>query len=326
MTHSPLLQARVRTLRHEAEGVLSVELVPADGTRFPAFSAGSHVDLHLPNGITRSYSLLNPADDIDRYVLGVLFDPTSRGGSRFVHESLRCATVLPISTPRNNFKLAEPAQRTREPEQSVLIAGGIGVTPILCMYRQLRAQGRAARVVYCARSRRQAAFLDEFAALGGDVELWFDDEHGGQPFDLASYLAAQPKHVHAYCCGPLPMLAAFEAACAASGLVNVHVERFAAAATATQAPTGGYVVHLKRSDRTLEVPDGQRLLDTLLAAGVSCDYSCGEGICGACETTVLDGEPEHRDCVLSEAEKATGRSMMICVSGAKNGGRLVLDL
>ena len=320
MTHSPLLQARVRTLRHEAEGVLSVELVPADGAHFPAFSAGSHVNLHLPNGLTRSYSLLNSTADVDRYVLGVLCDPNSRGGSRFVHESLRCATVLPISAPRNNFPLAADA------DESVLIAGGIGVTPILCMYRQLRARGKNARVVYCSRSRKQAAFLDEFAALGGDVELWFDDEHGGQPFDLASFLAAQPKHVHAYCCGPLPMLAALEAACAASGIANAHVERFAADPAATPAPTSGYVVHLKRSDRTIEVPDDQRLLDTLLAAGVSCDYSCGEGICGACETTVLDGEPEHRDCVLSEAEKAAGRTMMICVSGAKNGGRLVLDL
>jgi ferredoxin-NADP reductase len=320
MTHSPLLQARVRTLRHVAEGVLSVELVPADGPHFPAFSAGSHVNLHLPNGITRSYSLLNSTDDIDRYVLGVLCDPNSRGGSRFVHESLRCATLLPISAPRNNFELAVDA------DESVLIAGGIGVTPILCMYRQLRALGKAARVVYCARSRKQAAFLDEFASLGGDVDLWFDDEQGGQPFDLASFLAAQSKHVHAYCCGPLPMLAAFEAARAASGIANVHVERFAAAAVVSQAPTSGYVVYLKRSDRTIEVPDDKRLLDTLLAAGVNCDYSCGEGICGACETTVLDGEPEHRDCVLGEAEKAAGRSMMICVSGAKNGGRLVLDL
>ncbi|MFT4064973.1 PDR/VanB family oxidoreductase [Paraburkholderia sp.] len=320
MTHSPLLQARVRMLRDEADGVLSVELVPADGAHFPAFTAGSHVDLHLPNGVTRSYSLLNSTGEPDRYVLGVLFDPKSRGGSRFVHESLRCATVLPISAPRNNFELAQHA------DESVLIAGGIGVTPILCMYRQLRAQRKAARVVYCARSRKQAAFLDEFAALGGDVALWFDDEHGGQPFDLASYLAAQPKHVHAYCCGPLPMLAAFEAACAASGIANVHVERFAADPAVTRAPTSGYVVYLKRSDRTIKVPDGERLLDTLLAAGVNCDYSCREGICGACETTVLDGEPEHRDCVLSEAEKAAARSMMICVSGAKNGGRLVLDL
>jgi tetrachlorobenzoquinone reductase len=316
-----MLKARVRTLRHEAEGVLSIELVPADDGHFPAFTAGSHVDLHLPNGVTRSYSLLNATDDTDRYVFGVLNDAKSRGGSRFVHENLRCGTVLSISTPRNNFELDEQAG------ESVLIAGGIGVTPILCMYRQLRAQGKAVRVVYCARSRSQAAFLDEFAALGGDVELWFDDEHGGQPFDLVKFFSTQPKDIHAYCCGPLPMLAAYEAACTVNGIANVHLERFAADPAVANAPSGGYVVYLKRSDRTVEIPQDKRLLETLLDAGVECDYSCGEGICGACETTVLEGSPEHRDSVLSDAERASGKTMMICVSGCSQaGGRLVLDL
>ncbi|MFP6561680.1 2Fe-2S iron-sulfur cluster-binding protein [Paraburkholderia sp. B3] len=320
MTHSPLLQARVRTLRHEAAGVLGVELVPEAGHRFPAFTAGSHIDLHLPNGVTRSYSLVNSPDETGRYVLGVLLDPKSRGGSRFVHESLHCGAVLTIGAPRNLFALDESA------DESVLIAGGIGVTPILCMYRRLRELGKAARVVYCARSRTQAAFLDAFAALGGDVVLWFDDEHDGQAFDLAAFLAGQNKAAHAYCCGPLPMLAAYEAACASAGLVNVHLERFAAAPAALAAPVGAYVVHLQRSGRTIDVPAGARLLDTLLAAGVACDYSCGEGICGACETAVLEGAPEHRDSVLSEAERSAGKSMMICVSGARRGSRLVLDL
>ncbi|WP_179402268.1 PDR/VanB family oxidoreductase [Burkholderia guangdongensis] len=320
MKHSPMLQARVRTLRYESERVVSIELVPVAGSTFPEFTAGSHVDLHLPNGISRSYSLLNSTSDSNRYVLGVLFDPNSRGGSRFVHEELRCGSVLTISTPRNHFELDETADET------VLIAGGIGVTPILCMYRHLRARGKSARVVYCARSRNQAAFLDEFAALGGDVELWFDDEHGGQPFDLRQFFAAQPKDIHAYCCGPLPMLSAYEAACAACGIAHVHLERFAAVPATTSAPAGGYRVYLKRSDRTIEVPDGSPLLDALLAADIDCEYSCREGLCGACETVVLDGVPEHRDCVLSESEKAAGKTMMICVSGSRNGGKLVLDL
>ncbi|MGS0891251.1 PDR/VanB family oxidoreductase [Burkholderia stagnalis] len=320
MTHSPVWQARVRTLRHEADGVLSIELVPADGGRFPAFAPGAHVDLHLPNGVIRSYSLLNSADETDRYVLGVLFDPKSRGGSRFVHERLRCGAVLTIGSPRNHFPLDERA------DDSVLIAGGIGVTPILSMYRRLRGLGKAARVVYCARSRRQAAFLDAFDVLGGDVTLWFDDEHDGRPFDLERFLAEQPKEIHAYCCGPLPMLAAYEAACAAAGIAHVHLERFAAEPAAENAAGPGYVVHLKRSDRTLTVPPGKRLLETLLAAGVACEYSCGEGICGACEVSVLEGTPEHRDCVLGESERAAGKSMMICVSGSKDGARLVIDL
>jgi tetrachlorobenzoquinone reductase len=320
MTHSPMWQARVRTLRYEVEGVLSIELVPADGNHFPAFTPGSHVDLHLPNGMIRSYSLLNAAEESDRYVLGVLFDKRSRGGSRFMHESLRCGTVLQISSPRNNFALDESAG------ESVLIAGGIGVTPILSMYRRLRAIGKAARVVYCARSRRQAAFLDEFNVLGGDVRHWFDDEHDGQPFDFERFFAGQPKGIHAYCCGPLPMLAAYEAACAVAGIPNVHLERFAADPSVENAPGPGYVVRLERSNRTLSVPAGKHLLETLLAAGIECEYSCGEGICGACETTVLEGTPEHRDCVLTESERTAGKRMMICVSGSKSGGKLVLDL
>lgn len=320
MTSSPLLQARVRTLRYESAGVLSVELVPEAGSCFPAFTAGSHIDLHLPNGVTRSYSLVNSPNETGRYVLGVLLDPKSRGGSRFVHESLRCGAVLTIGAPRNHFELDEDAG------ESVLIAGGIGVTPILCMYRRLRELGRTVRVVYCARSRTQAAFLDAFAALGGDVSLWFDDEHDGEAFDLATFLASQNTATHAYCCGPLPMLAAYEAACASGGIVNVHLERFAADPATLAAPAGAYGVHLQRSGRTIDVPPGARLLDTLLAAGIACDYSCGEGICGACETAVIEGAPEHRDCVLSEAERSAGKKMMICVSGARSGSRLVLDL
>lgn len=320
MTHSPLLQACVRTLRYEAEGVVSLELTPADGGHFPSFEAGSHVDLHLPNGLIRSYSLLNSTEETDRYVLGILSDPKSRGGSSYVHQSLRVGAVLPISAPRNNFKLDESA------EVSVLIAGGIGITPILCMYRRLRSQGKKARVVYCARARKQAGFIDELTVLGGDIEFWFDDEHDGQPIDLAKVFIGQPAGLHAYCCGPLPMLSAYEAACEVAGVKHVHLERFAADASVVHAPSTGYTVYLKRSDKTFDVPANQSLLDTLLGAGIDCEYSCKDGVCGACETSVIEGCPDHRDHVLSAAEKANSRTMMICVSGSKGCGRLVLDL
>ncbi|MDR3101539.1 MAG: PDR/VanB family oxidoreductase [Paraburkholderia sp.] len=319
MSNTELLNARIRTLRYEAEGVLSVELVPVGGVSFPAFSAGAHVDLHLPNGLTRSYSLLNSSTESNRYVLGILSDRQSRGGSRYVHENFRCGMTLPIGKPRNNFALDETA------ESSLLVAGGIGITPILCMYRHLRAEGKAVQLVYCARSRAQAAFLDELATLGGHVDLYFDDEHGGKPFDLGGFLRTQPKHVHAYCCGPSVMLAAFEAACDSAGIENVHIERFAADSTVVQAPGTSYTVELAKCRRTLEVPADKSLLDTLLEAGVDVDYSCREGICGACETRVLEGCPDHRDSVLSLAEKKANRTMMVCVSGAQCG-KLVLDL
>jgi ferredoxin-NADP reductase len=316
---SETLQARVRTLRHEADGVLSVELVPVREASFPAFAAGAHIDVHLPNGLTRSYSLVNDARETRRYVLGILADQGSRGGSRYVHEQLRCGATLPIGMPRNNFELDESATH------SVLVAGGIGITPILNMYRHLRQTGRSARLVYCARSRAKAAFLDEIAELGGDVQLHFDDEHGGAPFDLTAEMRSQPTGTHAYCCGPGVMLAAFEKACTEAGLPDVHVERFAADTTVSHAPSAGYVVELAKSGKRFDVPAGKTLLDTLIEGGVDVAYSCMEGICGSCETRVLEGCPDHRDAVLSASEKASNKMMMVCVSGAK-GGKLVLDL
>ena len=319
MSGNDTLQARIRTLRYEADGVLSVELVPVNGATFPRFTAGAHIDVHLPNGITRSYSLVNDASEVNRYVLGILSDPASRGGSRYVHEQLRCGATLSIGVPRNNFELDDSAAH------SVLVAGGIGVTPILNMFRHLRQAGRSVRLVYCARSRAKAPFLDEIAALGGDVHLHFDDENGGRPFDLTAEMRSQPAGTHAYCCGPGVMLAAFEQACKDANLTDVHVERFAADTTVSHAPSEGYVVELARSGKRFDVPAGKTLLDTLIEGGVDVAYSCMEGICGSCETRVLEGCPDHRDSVLSASEKASNKMMMVCVSGAK-GGKLVLDL
>ena len=313
------IRARVLTIRHEAERVLSVELVPVDGGSFPRFTPGAHIDLHLPNGITRCYSLVNSPNDVDRYVIGILADANSRGGSRYVHEQLRCGAILPIGAPRNNFALDEDAAST------VLVAGGIGITPMLCMYRRLREKGRDVRLIYCARDRSQAAFLDELDTLGGDVHLYFDAENGGRPIDLTTLLAQQPADVHAYCCGPNAMLSAFETACEKAGVGNVHIERFAAAAALVDVQQRGYTVELAKSGRRLAVPAGAALLDVLLEAGVDVDYSCREGLCGACETRVLGGCPDHRDAVLTQSDKASNTVMMICVSGAK-GGTLVLDL
>jgi len=334
MSSQQILQARIRTLRHEADGILSVELVPVKGEHWPGFAAGAHIDFHLPNGLTRSYSLLNDQSESDRYVVGILADAKSRGGSRYIHDNFRCGHNLNIGVPRNAFALDETAH------EIVLVAGGIGITPILCMYRRLMRLNEAAsvsalssakpaarrvRLIYCARSREQAAFIDELDALGGDIHYHFDAEHDGRPFDLHAFMAEQSPSVHAYCCGPGVMLDAFEAACAAAGIAHVHVERFAADTAVIDAPRAGYQVELAKSGLTLEVSPDKSLLDTVLAAGVDVDYSCMEGICGACETAVLKGCPDHRDSVLSKTEKASNKVMMICVSGCKEGS-LTLDL
>ncbi len=198
---SSTLNALVHTLRCEAKDIISVELCPAEGTEFPGFTAGAHIDLHLPNGLVRSYSLSNSSEDRNRYVVGVLRDRASRGGSRSVHDDLRIGKPIRISAPRNHFALEESADYT------VLVAGGIGITPLLSMARRLKSCGRQFEVLYFARERGAAAFLDDLYALGMPLHLHFDQEEGGPP-DLRSLLAqrATQPGAHYYACGPAPLL------------------------------------------------------------------------------------------------------------------------
>jgi vanillate O-demethylase ferredoxin subunit len=317
MSNSQQIVVRVQSMRFEANGIVSVELVSPQGAELPAFGAGAHIDLHLPNGVVRSYSLWNSPQERHRYVIGVLHDRNSRGGSRYVHEQLRVGATITIGAPRNNFPLDETAAHT------VLIAGGIGITPIYGMLNELRRLGKSVELLYCARSRAEAAFVD--GLLGSDgVQAHFDDEAGGPP-DLRAYLGARPAGAHFYCCGPTPMLGAFEQTCEALGLPNVHIERFAPAEPVVAMQGSEYECHLARSQKMVLVPTGKSLLDALLEAGVDVDHSCREGVCGSCETRVVDGVPDHRDGVLTKAERESGKTMMVCVSGCK-GRRLVLDL
>ena len=320
---APALEALVHTMRHEAEGIVSVEFRPSvGGADFPPFQAGSHIDLHLPNGLVRSYSLCNPSSDSGRYVVGVLNDRKSRGGSRWVHEQLRVGQVIGISVPRNNFELHEDASH------SVLVAGGIGVTPILSMLQRLVALGRPVELLYCARNRREAAFVQAIEGHAGGATLrWhFDDEQGAPP-NLEQLLAGRGASSHYYCCGPQPMLDAFEQACEKLGHVNVHVERFSASVPPASLGERGFEVVCERSGRSVDVPAGKSILDAMIDAGLQPDHSCREGVCGACETAVLgfDGELQHHDGILTKVERQAGKTMMICVSRC-SGSRLVLDV
>jgi tetrachlorobenzoquinone reductase len=316
-----LRKVRVRRISYEAENINSYELVLPEGGDLAPFTAGSHIDLHLPNGMIRSYSLVNDQSERHRYVIAVNRDASSRGGSSFVHDTIKAGDILTISPPRNNFSLHEEA------EYSVLIAGGIGITPLVSMIRRLETLARPWKLFYAARTRRAAAFLAELDAIGLDARLNlhadFDDERAGQMFDLAAIVANAPAHAHLYCCGPVPMLEAFEKATAGRPADHVHVEYF----QAKEAPAldGGFEVRLARSNRTITVEPGKRILDALLDAGVSANYSCSEGICGTCETRVIEGIPDHRDQFLSPDERAANKTIMICCSGSKSG-TLVLDL
>jgi ferredoxin-NADP reductase len=319
---STTLSLRLRALTWEADGILGFEFIAATpNTLLPAFDAGAHIDLQLPNGQVRSYSLLNTPGERQRYSIAVNRDAASRGGSRWLHEVPRPGDLLSAGVPRNNFTLAESAPL------SVFIAGGIGITPILCMVRRLVALKRPWRLHYAARTRARSAFVDTLRTLadtsGGELDLCLDHEPGGRPLDLASIVATLPEGAHLYCCGPLAMLDAFDAASTALPRERVHVEHFAAREPAATA--GGFSVTLARTGRTLVVQPGQTILAALIAIGIEPPNSCREGVCGTCETRVLSGVPEHRDLVLSDAERAENGRMMICCSGARTP-TLVLDL
>ncbi len=314
-------EVRVKALTWEAPGIVSIDLRPLEGSVLPPFTAGAHVDLHLPAGAVRSYSLLNAQSERHRYVIAVQRDRASRGGSLWVHDKLGAGDVIKISPPRNNFALAEDAPHT------ILIAGGIGITPILGMVRQLDALGRPWQLHYCTRTRAGTAFIDELQTLAangrGVVRFNFDEEPGGAMLDLAAIVAAAPADAHLYCCGPLPMLEAFEAATAGLEPERVHVEYFTA--KAPPATAGGFIVVLAKKGIEVKVDPGVSIINALFRAGIDHPSSCLEGVCGACETPVLEGIPDHRDLVLTESEHRANRSMMICCSGCKSD-RLVLDI
>lgn len=306
---------RVEDIRAEADGINAYDLIAVDRT-LPPFDAGAHIDLHLSNGMTRSYSLLNDPVERHRYVVAVANDLSGRGGSRYLHDNVAVGDVLAVSGPRNHFPLAEDAAH------SVLIAGGIGITPIYSMIQQLEAVGRSWELFYSARSRRGAALVDRLEAYGQRVRIRFDSETGGIPFDLAAITADASPATHVYCCGPSPMLKAFEAACADRRPETVHLEYFAADLSPA---TGSFDVHLARSKRSLLIEEGETILDRLLAEGFDIPYSCQEGTCGECEVRVLDGIPDHRDVVLSKNQRESNRMMMLCCSRAKSAS-LTLDL
>ncbi|HWL56827.1 MAG TPA: PDR/VanB family oxidoreductase [Paracoccus sp. (in: a-proteobacteria)] len=312
------IPVRVQQIRYEADTILSVELVQLDSSALPLFEAGAHIDLILSDQLRRSYSLYQPYGKGRSYSVAVHLDPQGRGGSRHVHEMLRVGEQIRVSPPKNNFPLDERATK------SVFIAGGIGITPIICMIRRLSEIGRPWELHYAARSRSAAAFLDGIGTLAGKGRIiyHFDDEKGGDLMDLDAIFAASPE-AHFYCCGPEPMLAAYEKAGAAVPRAQVHLEYFSG--TQEAARDGGFEVVLAQSGRALEIPSGKSILDVLLDNNVSVPFACNDGVCGTCETRVLEGRPDHRDMILTEEERAAGETMMVCCSGSKSR-RLVLDL
>jgi vanillate O-demethylase ferredoxin subunit len=314
------LTVRVARRVEEAEGICSFELVAQDTAALPAFSAGAHIDVHVAPGLIRQYSLSNDPSERHRYRIAVLREPSSRGGSAGMHDSVQPGDVLRVSTPRNHFPLSDAPR-------SLLLAGGIGVTPILAMARTLHTQGRPFAMHYCGRSARRMAFLDEIESsrFSSCVALHADDVPG-QKFDAQHVLANPREDTQLYVCGPTGFMDHVLETAKRQGWpeAQLHREYFAGQATAL-ATDGSFEIRLASNGLSCQVPAGKTVIEVLAAHGVEVPTSCEAGVCGTCLTRVLDGAPDHRDTFLTDAERAANDQFTPCCSRALSP-LLVLDL
>jgi vanillate O-demethylase ferredoxin subunit len=317
------LAVRVARKAFEAQDICSLELVSTDGSALPAFSAGSHVDVHLPGGLVRQYSLCNDSAETHRYLIAVLRDPASRGGSAAVHDVVNEGDVLTISAPRNHFALVHEAKK------SLLLAGGIGVTPILCMAERLGVMGLDFKMHYAARSRERMAFIERIqgSAFSGKVKFHFDDGVPEQKLDLSTVLAKPEVGTHLYVCGPKGFMDAVLGTARAQGWdeSHLHWEFFAGVDAAPRNSDEAFEVQLSSSGRVITIASDKTVAQALAEAGVEILVSCEQGVCGTCLTRVLQGTPDHRDCYLTAEEQAANDQFTPCCSRSKSA-RLVLDI
>lgn len=319
MSNSETLDLVVRDKATVAAGVVLLTLGHEDMRALPAWEPGAHIDLHVgkPATLIRQYSLCSAPANREHYQVAVLREPESRGGSSYVVERLSPGDVVPVSPPRNHFPLV-PSRRY------VFVAGGIGITPMLPMIAAAEAAGTDWTLLYGGRTQESMAFADELVEkYGSRVSVRPQDEHG--LFDLTTLLASPEPDTRVYCCGPEPLLAAAGAACASWPPGTLHIERFAPVeGTFSAGEDTEFEVEFAQSGITLTVPAGQSIMEVAEEAGIPIVSSCEEGTCGSCELAVLAGVPDHRDFVLTDAERDACASMMICVSRARSP-RLVLD-
>jgi vanillate monooxygenase ferredoxin subunit len=314
------MKVRVVRKRMEATDICSFELVAEGMQELPPFDAGAHVDVHLAEGVVRQYSLCNPPGETHRYVIAVLLDAKSRGGSVAMHTHVSEGDVLTIGQPRNLFALAA------ESERSVLFAGGIGITPILAMAEKLSSENRPFVMHYCTRSRDRTAFTERIlnSQFAEHVRFYYGDD-SPRKIDITACLGPLHEATHVYVCGPTGFLDAVTEAAYSNGWSErlVHSERFGA--TRPDADGAGFEVVLHSSGKRVQVLATETVIDALARCGVSVPTSCEQGVCGTCLTGVIDGIPDHKDVYLSDAERAKNDRFLPCCSRALSP-RLVLDL
>lgn len=321
---SETLTLTVTEVRAETPLVRAISVARPHGEPLPSWQPGAHIRVKLPGGDDRSYSLINLRDDPlattrpHAYRLGIRLEDPSQGGSRFMH-TLKPGDSVEVLPPSNNFPLNPGA------EPIVLIAGGVGITPIASMAAALTTDKRPYRLYYAGRSRDQLAFIADLEALCGDRLTLHVDDAAGKVFDIRGLMASLTNNEPVYCCGPRPMIDAAIAAAKDLGWEagRLRFELFAAAAPA--AGDTSFEVVLKSSGESFLIPPDKTILDVLIEAGQDPLHDCKRGDCGICQVDVIEGVPDHRDYILTDTEKAEGKKMQICVSRSKSP-RLVLDL
>ncbi|CAN7340345.1 PDR/VanB family oxidoreductase [Variovorax paradoxus] len=315
------LQLQICGIRLQAEGIHAFDLAHPEGDELPEVEAGAHVDVHLPGGLMRSYSLAGDPRDRSRWTLGVLREAKGRGGSRAMHEKVRVGEMITVGAPRNAFALHDEAKH------SILLAGGIGITPIKSMAHTLVSQGKSFELHYCARSARHAAFANELQEFipKGRLHFHFDGGDPAKGLNINGLLGEQVDGQHVYFCGPGGFMKACADAAKHWQAGTVHSEHFKPPETPKDdlATSGSFEVKLARSGITVQVQPDQTIVRAIELAGQRVPTSCLSGLCGACKVDYLEGEVDHKDFILSDEEKS--RCLTVCCSRAKSSC-LVLDL
>ncbi|MFC6950521.1 oxidoreductase [Paraburkholderia dipogonis] len=317
---SDRLIVQIQRRVHEAHAIVSLELVDPTGAELPPFEAGAHVEVEVEPGLTRHYSICNSPQERNRYVLGILREPSSKGGSATIHQLFHEGMRIKISPPRNQFRLNESAAH------SLLVAGGIGITPLLAMAWRLHALGASFELHYCVRTRARAAFIEMLnqSPFADSVTLHCDEEGDSSRLDMQALLQNPRSDAHVYVCGPEGFINAltYRARDCAWNDANVHHEFFAATVSTSGS---SFVVQATRSGLSVDVPADKSIAQALLDVGIDVPLSCEQGVCGTCVTRVIDGVPEHRDLFLTADERAANDRIMLCCSRASSG-ILILDI